>query len=137
MSYLSNSSLNSTKNATVRPPFGGASTGWRISEELKICLYVFYSMIFLIGVLGNSIVCYALGVKKKRKTSGDVFVVSLAITDLLSSIFVPLVMINDLVGDFKVWYLGKIGCYILPSVSPVTLIASSWSLALISLDRYR
>ena len=137
MSNMLNFTLNSTKNSSAPQPFGEEFTPWKISDGLKICLYLFYSLVFTVGVLGNGLVCYVLGIKKKRKNSGDIFVISLAITDFLASVFVPLVMINDIVGDFRVWYLGKTGCYVLPSVSPLTLTASSWFLVLISLDHYR
>ena len=75
--------------------------------------------------------------KTRKQSSGDIFIVSLAAADLLASVFIPVLMITDMASDFKVWYFGEIGCHILPSISPVTLVASSWSLVAISLDRYR
>ena len=107
------------------------------STELKVCLYVLYVLIFLFGTIGNSLVCYIIGLKKRRQPSGDIFIVSLAVADLLASVSVPVLMISDMASDFKVWHFGHIGCHILPSISPITLVASSWSLVVISLDRYR
>ena len=64
------------------------------------------------------------------------FILSLAFADLLASVFVPVLVIHDLVSNLK-WHLGAAMCKILPSISPVTLIVSSWSLVLIAIDRYR
>lgn len=61
---------------------------------------------------------------------------SLAVADLLSSLFVPILAVHDIFSEVK-WYLGAAMCKILPAISPVTLSASSWSLVLISADRYR
>ena len=130
-----NTSSNISKNATNQTY--NAFDAWKISEELKIFLYVLYSLIFIVGVSGNALVCYVLGIKKPRKNCGDIFVISLAISDLLASIVVPLVIINDLVGDSIRWYFGEIGCYVLPPMITITLTASSWSLVLICVDRYR
>ena len=127
---ISHYTMNVTQNSTTGEQL-------RFSEGLKICLYVFYSIILVVGILGNGLVCYVLIFKKKRKNTGDIFIISLAMTDFISSIFIPLVQINDLVGDAKIWYLGEIGCFVLPAMFPMTLTASSWLLVLISLDRYR
>ncbi len=61
---------------------------------------------------------------------------SLAVSDLLASLFVPLTMIADLSNKSNIWYFGAAMCHILPSISPMTLAASSWSLMLIAVDRY-
>eukprot|EP00794_Sanderia_malayensis_P020283 gene20283-22269_t len=109
---------------------------WKISLATRIILISIYALIFLIGVSGNAMVCYVIG-RKKKKTGGDVFVMSLGISDLLASLFVPFLMIADLRSEENRWFLGSALCTILPSVSPMTLIASSWSLMLIAVDRFR
>lgn len=63
--------------------------------------------------------------------------ISLAVADLLASICVPIITIPDLSTGSNIWYFGAVMCKILPSVSPATLVASSWSLMLIAMDRYR
>ncbi len=110
---------------------------WVPSKHLKISLCILYSLIFICGVLGNAVVCFVLGVKNKKKNRYDILLVSLAIADLLASMFGPLIMISDLAGDLNRWYFGAAMCKLLPAISPITLIASSWSLAMISYDRHR
>ena len=63
--------------------------------------------------------------------------ISLAAADLLGSIFVPILVISDLTTNDVKWYFGAAMCKILPSVSPLTLAVSSWSLVLIAADRYK
>eukprot|EP00112_Aurelia_sp_Birch-Aquarium-sp1_P009390 Seg2066.5 transcript_id=Seg2066.5/GoldUCD/mRNA.D3Y31 product="C3a anaphylatoxin chemotactic receptor" protein_id=Seg2066.5/GoldUCD/D3Y31 len=108
----------------------------QLSLEARITLICIYSVIFLLGMLGNSLVCYVIG-KKKKCTGGDVFMISLAAADLLASIFVPILVITDLTTNDVKWYFGAAMCKILPSVSPLTLAVSSWSLVLIAADRYK
>eukprot|EP00794_Sanderia_malayensis_P020047 gene20047-22014_t len=110
---------------------------WVPSNGLKITLYILYSLIFVSGVLGNGLVCFVLGIKNKKRNPYDVFLISLATADFLASFFGPLIMIGDLAGDLNQWYFGELMCKVLPAISPITLIASSWSLAMISYDRYR
>ena len=69
-------------------------------------------------------------------SGSDVFMVSLAVTDLLSSALVPIKVIQDILGNWR-WHLGSATCEILASIFPISLAASSWSLALIAADRFR
>ena len=103
----------------------------------KIFCYIFYGMVAFFGVTGNSIVLYVIGYRKKRRTSSDIFILSLAIADFLSSLFAPMLMLNDLITDSKCWLYGGAMCYLVHLVEGVALAASAWSLLLISLDRYR
>ena len=74
--------------------------------------------------------------RKKQMTGSDVFMVSLAFADLLTSVFVPMLTIHDFLSNLR-WHLGSVMCKILPPISPISVTASSWSLLLIAADRYR
>eukprot|EP00112_Aurelia_sp_Birch-Aquarium-sp1_P000645 Seg1060.2 transcript_id=Seg1060.2/GoldUCD/mRNA.D3Y31 product="Tachykinin-like peptides receptor 86C" protein_id=Seg1060.2/GoldUCD/D3Y31 len=63
---------------------------------------------------------------------------SLSVADLLTSaIFIPFVMINDLLTSDLKWHWGAAMCYTLPSISLATTMTSSYTLVLIAADRYR
>ena len=96
-----------------------------IVQFIKVCDYIYLYM------------CYVIAGKKEKRSGGDVFMMSLAIADLLASIFVPINVITDLTTNDMKWYFGALMCKILPAVSPLTLAVSSWSLVLIAADRYR
>ena len=130
------SNLTSNVSSTLHNN-GSVNAQLLFPTELKACLYVLYSLIFFFGTIGNGLVCCIIGIKKKRRSNCDILIASLAVADLLASVFGPLSMIIGMVTDFKLWYFGNVGCVIIHSVSPITLLASSWSLVLISLDRYR
>ena len=74
--------------------------------------------------------------KKKHLTGCDTFVISLACADLLASAFSTLQPFSYLVWHQR-WHLGVALCKILPTVAPISMAASSWSLVLIAADRYR
>ncbi|XP_065061353.1 neuromedin-K receptor-like isoform X2 [Rhopilema esculentum] len=110
---------------------------WKLSSELKCSLYVLYTLISSFGISGNIAVCYILGIKKKRKRRFDILLISLAFADLLALISGSVTMIGDLAGDLSHWYFGSFLCQLLPSIAPVTLFVSSWTLVVISFDRYQ
>ena len=99
--------------------------------------YILYSLVLFFGVCGNAIVFYVLGYRKRRRNSGDIYVLSLACADFLASLFMPMVFLNDLVTNYSGWLYGKAMCYILNPFSLATICASGWSLVFISLNRYR
>ena len=110
---------------------------WKLSSELKCSLYVVYTLISSFGISGNIAVCYILGIKKRRTRRFDILLISLAFADLLALISGSVTMIGDLAGDLNRWYFGSFLCKLLPSIAPVTLFVSSWTLVVISFDRYQ
>ena len=103
----------------------------------KFISFIVYGLILVSGILGNTIVLYVLGYRKKKRNSGDLYVLSLAWTDLLASLIVATFVLNDSITDFSGWIYGEVLCHLFSSVVPAAMCASGWFLALISLDRYR
>ena len=110
------------------------------SISMKIIYYIIYAFIIFVGTSGNSMVIYAVGVKKRadrKMNSCDVYIISLAIADLLSSIFIPPLILYYIYTDHKGWHLfGEVGCKLFggPMISLSTLV-SSLMLVVISLKR--
>jgi len=102
----------------------------------KTTIVVLYSLISIIGVIGNIAIIHMFLNKKNRNSTSVTFILSLAVSDLLASIFIPLVMINDIVSP-DLYVFGIVGCKVLPSMSILTTLASAWNLVLISVDRLR
>ena len=100
------------------------------SISSKIAMIIAYSLIPIIGVPGNIIIGMILSNKKYRKSNGDIFLMTLAIFDILASGFIPLVTIHDII-DMK-WKLGYVACKMFPSFHILTLVGSAWSLVIIS-----
>ena len=108
-----------------------------IKGAAKDICFAVYALVLFFGFFGNIVVIYVLGYRKKKRNSGDVYMLSLACADFLASIAAPLVMINDLVTHYSTWLYGEAMCYALPTILQATICASGWSLVFISLDRYR
>ena len=108
-----------------------------MSSVWKIILYVAYSTIFFIGTTGNArVIIYLVSKRRKKLHHGHGFIVALACTDFLSSIFMPFVMINDIATDY-IWHFGELWCAVLPAISSVMLSVSAWILVAISWERKR
>lgn len=136
------SSNLSRPNAIVVPDNSTANEGVAYNHRLfqgipKYLSYAFYVSLFFFGVSGNMIVLYVVGYRKKKRKGMDLHIISLACADFLSSVSIPMVMLNDLITGYSGWLYSEAMCYILPPICVATHTVSSWSLVLISLDRYR
>ena len=110
----------------------------------------------LIAILGNFLVCLAVKTDKTLRKLSNLFIVSLAIADLLVndndnfigrvsldennlilcqvSLFVmPFAIVNDVTGE---WPLGEQACKVWISSDVMCSTASILSLCAISLDKY-
>ncbi|XP_065069345.1 compound eye opsin BCRH2-like isoform X1 [Rhopilema esculentum] len=106
-----------------------------LSPGVHAFFVIIYLMVFIIGASGNSLVCFILGRKSQLK-KGDVFIVSLAIADLIACIIWPLHMITYHSYTYSAWFFqpGTQAAFFF--VFYTTLMVSSWQLLLISIDRY-
>ena len=130
--------LNSTVATLNKTSAAKASTNFAYNLFILIPLIFCCVFVFLIGVPGNSLVIYVLGFRQRqqRKNTGNAFVVSLAVADVFASAAVPFVIVHDLTNVPR-WRLGGFLCHFLSVLNPITLVASSWGLVVISIDRYR
>lgn len=95
-------------------------------------------LLFFIGTIGNALTIWVFMIKKKRKRKRFELLLSvLAITDLFSSIFIPLLFLYGTLTKYKRWDMGYLGCKLISSLFPVSVSLSQGILILISYDRYR
>ena len=134
ISSILNSTLNTLNKTNAFQTTSKYSYDLRILIPLVSCCII----VFIIGVPGNAMVIYVLGFsqKQQRNNNGNAFIVNLAIADVFASAAVPFVIIHDLLYIPR-WHLGSFLCHLLPVLNPITLVASSWALVIISIDRYR
>lgn len=130
---IGNNTYHCNDNAT-----NATSAGTRVGETAKMAMYISYGVIFVVGTFGNALVIYFIGIKRTLSRSFDIQIISLAVSDLLASIFTPLVSVHDLFTDFGSWYLlGTFGCKIFVPMNHITTIVSSFTLITISVERIR
>uniref|UniRef100_A0A8D0HHC2 Atypical chemokine receptor 4 n=1 Tax=Sphenodon punctatus TaxID=8508 RepID=A0A8D0HHC2_SPHPU len=98
----------------------------------KSFLPAFYSLVFIAGIAGNSLVVAIYVYFKKLKTKTDVYLMNLAIADLLLLSTLPFWAANAVHG----WVLGNPMCKLTSVLYTMNFSASMQFLACISVDRY-
>ncbi|XP_062992365.1 cholecystokinin receptor type A [Elgaria multicarinata webbii] len=102
-----------------------------LDQTVRILLY---SLIFLLSVLGNTLVIIVLIRNKRMRTVTNIFLLSLAISDLMLCFFcMPFTLIPNLLKDF---IFGNTFCKITTYFMGVSVSVSTFSLVAISLERY-
>jgi allatostatin receptor len=105
-----------------------------INLELIVSLVIgiLYSITFLVGIVGNSLVVSIILINKKMRSSTNILILSLAIADLLFVIVcIPFTGFN-----YTTWYFGDFWCKIVQYTSNATVYVSVYLLVLMSVDRY-
>ena len=102
-------------------------------EPHFIPLIIIYSCVFLVGVIGNSLVIFAIVGSKKTKSITFLFMISLAGADLLFLLVcIPLDTLGMLLGH---WAGGRLFCKLSAFVSMLSAVASILNLTIISVER--
>ncbi|XP_054855646.1 cholecystokinin receptor type A [Eublepharis macularius] len=102
-----------------------------LDQTVRILLY---SLIFLLSVLGNTLVIIVLIRNKRMRTVTNIFLLSLAISDLMLCFFcMPFTLIPNLLQDF---IFGSTICKITSYFMGISVSVSTFNLVAISLERY-
>ncbi|GAB0099441.1 uncharacterized protein DMENIID0001_152990 [Sergentomyia squamirostris] len=124
---ISNGSL--PLNETLAAPL--APQSWFVTAHVQITLY---ALIFLLAVIGNSLVILTLVQNKRMRTITNVFLLNLAVSDLLLGVLcMPFTLVGTLLRNFV---FGELMCKFLPFLQAATVAVSAWTLVVISVERY-
>ncbi|KAK0179112.1 hypothetical protein PV327_007934 [Microctonus hyperodae] len=97
-------------------------------------LITMHIIVFIIGIIGNSLVCVAIYRNRSMRTVTNYFIVNLAIADLMVIIFcLPSTVLWDIT---ETWFLGDKLCKIIPYLQTVSVSVSIFTLTAISIDRW-
>ncbi|KAM4695263.1 type-1 angiotensin II receptor isoform 1-T2 [Discoglossus pictus] len=101
---------------------------------IYIVVPIVYSIIFVVGIFGNSLVVIVIYWYMKMKTVASVFLLNLALADLCFVITLPLWAAFTAMRYH--WPFGRLLCKITSTAITINLYTSVFLLTCLSLDRY-
>ncbi|XP_074517990.1 cholecystokinin receptor type A [Halichoeres trimaculatus] len=102
-----------------------------IDQTVRIVLY---SFIFLLSVLGNSLIIAVLVRNRRMRTVTNLFLLSLSVSDLMVALVcIPFTLIPNLMKNF---IFGTVICKLVMYLMGVSVSVSTFNLVAISLERY-
>lgn len=109
----------------------------KVDDVAFYSLICVYSLLILFGAAGNSLVVCAVVRKPSMRTARNMFIINLAISDLLLCVItMPLTLMEILT---KYWPLGSwpFLCKLAGSLQATSIFVSTISITAIALDRYQ
>ncbi|XP_078054947.1 C-X-C chemokine receptor type 6-like [Mustelus asterias] len=105
----------------------------KVGEFKEVFLPCVYSVVFVSGLLGNSLVIVTYVYYEKLKTVADVYMMNLAIADLLFLCTLPFWVVDGYSG----WIFGTYMCKIVNGTYTVNLYSCMLILTSVTINRFR
>lgn len=121
------------ENSTAVPLNATTNTDTSMNG-LVILEYTLFAIIFIVGVVGNILVCLVILKTPSMRSTRNYLIINLAVADItVALVCIPFDVIIRIYGD--TWILGAALCKIIwPSMTLVTTCSAA-TLAAISYDR--
>ncbi|XP_055616023.1 neuropeptide F receptor isoform X1 [Toxorhynchites rutilus septentrionalis] len=113
------------------------SSNRKVDDPAYHILIVMYSILIIFGATGNSLVVMAVARKPQMRTARNMFIVNLAVSDLLLCLVtMPLTLVEILT---KYWPMGRLPflCKSIGTLQATSIFVSTISITAIALDRYQ
>ncbi|XP_067857904.1 atypical chemokine receptor 4-like [Heptranchias perlo] len=131
--YFDNGSYNDYRNSSINyDDYHYICEKDDVREFAKYFLPPFYVVTLIIGLAGNSLVVAIYAYYKRIKSKTDLYIMNVAIADLLLLVTLPFWAVYAVHG----WILGVAMCKICSALFVMNFSASMLFLACISVDRY-
>ncbi|MEQ2244701.1 hypothetical protein ILYODFUR_019882 [Ilyodon furcidens] len=126
--------LNFTYNYTdfIPNPATQPCDTYSFPDTVTLVVCVFYVSIFLLAIPGNLVVGLVIGLSKQPLTPSDLYLLHLAVADLLLAITLPFWATSVTQG----WVFGDAMCKIVTVLQELSFYSSILFLTCISMDRY-
>lgn len=126
--------LNFTYNDTdfIANPETHPCKLFSLPDVVMILVSVFYIVIFLLAIPGNLVVGLVIGLSKQALPPSDLYLLHLAVADLLLAITLPFWATSVTKG----WVFGNAMCKIITIAQELSFYSSILFLTCISMDRY-
>ncbi|XP_058493810.1 delta-type opioid receptor-like [Solea solea] len=92
-----------------------------------------YSVVFVVGLLGNCLVMYVIIRYTKMKTATNIYIFNLALADALVTTTMPFQSTDYLLNT---WPFGEVVCKVFISIDYYNMFTSIFTLTMMSVDRY-
>ncbi|XP_055472123.1 C-C chemokine receptor type 6 [Psammomys obesus] len=104
-----------------------------VRQFTKVFVPVAYSLICVFGLLGNLMVVMTFAFYKKARSMTDVYLLNMAITDILFVLTLPFWAVTHATGT---WVFSDVLCKLMKGIYAVNFNCGMLLLACISMDRY-
>ncbi|XP_059050673.1 prolactin-releasing peptide receptor-like [Achroia grisella] len=103
-------------------------------DVVQVAFCILYTLIFVLGVFGNVLVCYVVFRNRAMQTVTNLFITNLALSDILLCLFaVPLTPMYTFIGR---WVFGRLLCHLMPYAQGTSVYISTLTLTSIAIDRF-
>ncbi|XP_023275556.1 delta-type opioid receptor isoform X1 [Seriola lalandi dorsalis] len=120
--------LPSKSNDTIR-----ATNRDTTSLIIAVCITALYSLICVVGLLGNVLVMYGVVRYTKMKTATNIYIFNLALADALATSTLPFQSAKYLMST---WPFGELLCKVVIAIDYYNMFTSIFTLTMMSVDRY-
>ncbi|XP_073341729.1 opioid receptor, delta 1b [Pagrus major] len=122
----------------LRAPSSGNETSRAASRDttsliIAVCITALYSLICVVGLLGNVLVMYGVVRYTKMKTATNIYIFNLALADALATSTLPFQSAKYLM---RTWPFGELLCKVVIAIDYYNMFTSIFTLTMMSVDRY-
>ncbi|XP_030605734.1 opioid receptor, delta 1b [Archocentrus centrarchus] len=121
-------SVPSKSNETSR-----VATRDTTSLVIAVCITALYSLICVVGLVGNVLVMYGVVRYTKMKTATNIYIFNLALADALATSTLPFQSAKYLMST---WPFGELLCKLVIAIDYYNMFTSIFTLTMMSVDRY-
>uniref|UniRef100_A0A2K5VEL4 Neuropeptide FF receptor 1 n=1 Tax=Macaca fascicularis TaxID=9541 RepID=A0A2K5VEL4_MACFA len=111
------------------------SSYYQHTSPVAAMFIVAYALIFLLCMVGNTLVCFIVLKNRHMRTVTNMFILNLAVSDLLVGIFcMPTTLVDNLITG---WPFDNATCKMSGLVQGMSVSASVFTLVAIAVERFR
>ncbi|GAB6024995.1 receptor [Chamberlinius hualienensis] len=105
-----------------------------VDKKTFTALIATYSILIITGATGNGLVCLVVLRKPLMRTARNIFIINLAISDLLLCLFTMPFSLAEIL--LKTWTMSEFMCKLVITLQATSIYVSTMSITAIALDRY-
>ncbi|XP_044133397.1 pyroglutamylated RF-amide peptide receptor [Bufo gargarizans] len=106
-----------------------------LPASTKVAFVTICVLIFVLALFGNSLVLYVVTTSKAMRTVTNIFICSLAVSDLLIAFFcIPFTMLQNISSN---WLGGAFACKMVPFVQSTAIVTEILTMTCIAIERHQ